>query len=211
MFMDLCVCDVIPVIQTSIRVVIVMHHVEAMRQTNTGKLVLSSLPDTQIRLRGLMDKHSVCDDMHNDPLRRVLLLYPGPTSRELNEELIAEDDRPITLVVPDGTWNQTRKIPLREVGLRQVQQVRIPFEKRSNYRLREAGLPDRLATFEAISRAMEIFEGSGARKSMDYLFQVAVERMLWSKGRYAEEKVLGGLSFRDEIKSRRLLNGPFAV
>lgn len=196
MFLDLCVCGVVPRHPARTRVIVVMHHTEAMRQSNTGRLVLSGLEGAEVRLRGLVDKTVNTSGM-TDPDRRLWLLFPSAQARPLDRALVEADSRPVTLVVPDGTWNHARKVGLRVPGLRDATHVSLPFERVSEYRLREAGHPHKLSTIEAIARAMELLEGANCRSDLEYLFRVARDRILWSQGKLREDKVTGGLPFRE--------------
>jgi DTW domain-containing protein len=195
MLADLCVCDVVPRRATRTRLVLIMHHIESHRQSNTGRLALSALTEMEIRLRGLPNRPLALDDLL-DPARRPLLLFPSADAGLLDEEFVSRDPRPVTLIVHDGTWNLARKIPLREGGLKAVPRVRLPLEAPSDYRLRHSPHPEKLSTLEAIARAMGLLEGEEVQRDLERLFQVARDRILWSQGKLREELVTGGLAFR---------------
>jgi len=201
MLWDLCVCGVVPRRHTATRLVLVMHHVEALRQSNTGRLALSALDHMSIRLRGGRDRPLVVDDLL-EPGRRALLLFPGPEAEPLDAAYAARDPRPVTLFVPDGTWNTARKIPLRHPELRSMPRVSLPLEEASQYRLRHSPHPEKLSTLEAIARAMGVLEGQDLREDLLRLFAVARDRILWSQGKLPEGEVTGGLAFRDWSKTR---------
>jgi DTW domain-containing protein len=192
---DLCVCSVIEPLPTRTRVLIVMHRIEMFRQSNSGRLVRVALPNSEILVRGT---HGAPLSLEGrlDPGRRTLLLYPGPEAVELGPALLATDPRPVTLIVPDGTWNHTRKMPSRVPGLASVPQVRLPQAEPSAYRLRRAPHADRLATFEAVARALGLIEGPALRERLEWLFAVTCDRVLWSQGKLPEAQVRGGLPFR---------------
>jgi DTW domain-containing protein YfiP len=61
------------------------------------------------------------------------------------------------------------------------------------YRLRHHPDPRFVATFEAVARALGILEGPAVQADLERVFQVVVERMLWSRGRLATERVTGGI------------------
>lgn len=201
MLWDLCVCGVVAPRRTATRLVLVMHHVEAMRQSNTGRLALSALEHMSIRLRGDRDRPLVIEDLL-EPQRRALLLFPGPEAEVLDADYVARDPRPVTLIVPDGTWNTARKIPLRHPELRALPRVCLPLESASQYRLRHSPHPEKLSTLEAIARAFGVLEGPEVREDLLRLFAVARDRILWSQGKLPETEVTGGLAFRDWSKTR---------
>jgi DTW domain-containing protein YfiP len=196
MLIDLCVCGVVPLRHTTTRLVLVMHHVEAMRQSNTGRLALSALEHMCIRLRGDRDRPLEVQDLL-EAGRRPLLLFPSPEAEMLDAAYVARDPRPVTLFVPDGTWNTARKIPLRHPELRALPRVCLPVEAASQYRLRHNPHPEKVSTLEAIARAMGVLEGPELKQDLLHLFAVARDRILWSQGKLPEGEVTGGLAFRD--------------
>lgn len=195
MLADLCVCGLVPRRPTRTRLVLLMHHVEALRQSNTGRLARAVLQDVEIRLRGKPDQPLRLDDLL-DRSRRPLLLFPGAGARVLDAGLVAEDARPVTLLVPDGTWNLARKIPLRQRELDGVERVCLPLEEPSAYRLRHSPHAHQLSTLEAIARALGVLEGPELRADLELVFRVARDRILWSQGKLPEDEVEGGLPFR---------------
>jgi DTW domain-containing protein YfiP len=129
------------------------------------------------------------------PGSQTLLLFPHAEARPLEDWRGA--DRPITLVVPDGTWRQAKKARRRVAGLADLPCVSLPAAGPSAYRLRHAARPNRLATIEAIARALQILEGptegDEIQRRLDHIFRVMVDRTLWTNGRIATDAVTGGI------------------
>ncbi len=195
MLADLCVCGLVPRHSLRTKLVLVMHHIEVKRQSNTGRLALAALDNMEIRLRGRQDQPLDLSDLL-DPARRPILLFPSADALPLDAAYAAADERPVTLFVPDGTWNLARKIPLRQAELRAIPRVCLPFERPSQYRLRNAPHPHQLSTLEAIARALGVLDGAEVRADLELLFRVARDRILWSQGKLPESEVEGGLGFR---------------
>jgi DTW domain-containing protein YfiP len=126
-----------------------------------------------------------------DPARRTLLLYPSANSRPLARE--ASDDRPITLIVPDADWRRAHKLAARETALSGVPRVHLPSGPPSTYRLRHHSDPRFLATFEAVARALGILEGPAVQEKLEHVFNLMVERTLYSRGQISAEQMIGGL------------------
>ena len=204
MMPGLCVCHVVPKSDTRSRVVVVMHQVESVRNTNSGRLVPVALRKGEIRLWGLRDRE-FDDSGLCDPDRRTLVLFPSAGAEVLTRNFVVRDTRPVTLVVPDGTWNHARRIPQRIAAIKNAERVRLPFAGESTYQLREESSPDRLATFEAITRAMGILEGPVVQERMETLFRVMVDRLLYLSGRKQREDVFGGIPLPPGKKARRRL------
>jgi DTW domain-containing protein YfiP len=129
------------------------------------------------------------------PGSETLLLFPHAEARPLEDWRGA--GRPITLVVPDGTWRQAKKARRRVAGLSDLPCVSLPATGPSAYRLRHAARPNRLATIEAIARALQILEGPTAgdeiQRRLDHIFRVMVDRTLWTNGRISTDAVTGGI------------------
>jgi DTW domain-containing protein YfiP len=112
-----------------------------------------------------------------------MLMFPREDAKELTQELILTDPRPITLVVPDGNWRQAAKMAQREPAFRELERVILPDMGPSRYRLRNEPKPGGLATFEAIARALRLIEGEEIYEQLDALFTKMVERTLITRGR----------------------------
>jgi DTW domain-containing protein YfiP len=182
---EICICDCIEScrrsIETSTRIIILMHHRELCRTTNTARLAQLTLPDCEIRVRGLPDTPSVTEGLI-DPHRLNLLLYPTPEAQELTPELVANLKRPITLIVPDGTWGQAAKVAKREPVLQTIPHIKLPLDRASEYALRRGSEQKGVATFEAIARALGLLESQDVQRRLEALFAIMVDRTLRSRG-----------------------------
>lgn len=115
-----------------------------------------------------------------DPARRLLLLEPRGAPLD---EVAAADPRPATLIVPDGTWRQAWRAVTREPALAAATRVRLPEGPPTRYRLRDSGAPDRLATLEAVARALGVLDGPEVQAHLEAVFDAWVERTLRLRGR----------------------------
>jgi len=158
-----------------------MHHREWIKPTATAPLFALVASNCEIRLRGRKDRPFDTDGIVV-PERQTLVLYPAEDAKVLSRELIAQDTRPITLVVPDGNWRQAAKSVKREPVLRRLTTVVLPDMGPTCYRLRHEPKEGGLGTFEAISRALRIIEGEEVYQKLDALFKVMVDRTLATRG-----------------------------
>src|SRR5688500_7130782 len=104
----LCFCAEIPRLTLQTRVIILMHTAEEVLTSNTARLVVKALPNSEIRIRGRKDRRMSTAGFLQDG-RRSLLLYPSSHAAQLNAEYVAGLMEPVTLIVPDGNWRRTRK------------------------------------------------------------------------------------------------------
>jgi DTW domain-containing protein YfiP len=173
---ELCICGLVPSLAPRTRVVIIMHHREHSRTTNTGHLARLCL-GAEIHLRGLADRPITPATWFREGHQHYLL-FPAPGIRLLDPEEIRADGRPVTLFVPDGNWRQASKVARRVPELTEVARVRLPPGARSRYRLRQETREEGLATIEAIARALGMLEGPEIQQQLEAVFDAMVERTL---------------------------------
>lgn len=177
-----CLCPHLHKIDVVTQLVLVMHQREASKTTATGPLALRALSHAELHLHGVRDKPLDLTELHKRG-RRVLLLFPSSDARPLTTELLAEDSRPVTLVVPDGSWRQASRAARRIVGLAQAERVVLVSGPPSAYRLRQEPKEGGLATFEAIARALGVIESSAVQQQLEALFARMVEGTLSTRAR----------------------------
>ncbi|MCG5056345.1 MAG: DTW domain-containing protein [Myxococcales bacterium] len=187
-----CICDLVPRIETRTRLVVIMHQLEARKTTNTGHLALRCLPNSEKVVRG---QH---EPLSQAPLwpetHQPVLLFPAPGAQPMH--VYAAGDKPVALIVPDGTWSQAARARKRIPCLEGVPAAIVASDGPSLYRLRTANEPGQVCTLEAIALALEVLEGSRGSKvrlQLEHLLRVMVERTLWTRGALAPSEVTGGI------------------
>lgn len=186
---NLCFCALIPRIETRTRVVLLIHRYEDRKTTNTGRLAVECLPNSEVVVRG----HDGAPDapVRWDPATTPLLLFPHEDATPIEE--LPAPSRPVTLFVPDGTWRQASKMRARVPGLCDVPCVRLPPGAPSAYRLRTEAHAQGLATMEAIARVLGVLEGAEVQRGLEDTLRTMVERTLWARGLVGERQVKGGI------------------
>lgn len=175
MHIGLCFCDRLPRLATTTRVVLVTHNREDRKASNTGRLAVACLEDAHIVVRG--ERATAAPELPIAEGTEPLLLFP-----HADAEVLAKSDRPVTLIVPDGSWRQAFKVRARVPSLRGVRAVRVPPGPPSRYRLRREFYDYGLATIEAIARALDVLEGPAVRSALEEALELMVARALWVKG-----------------------------
>jgi DTW domain-containing protein len=188
---DLCACDLLVPLPVSTQLLLIAHWAEVRKPTNTGQLALACVPGGRLCLRGREDVPN--DPVAWDPATTPLLLFPTPDAVALDEWREAHPRTPVTLIVPDGTWRQAKRIPRRVPELRGVRAVKLAASEESGYRLRRASWDEHLATMEAIAMALGVLESAAVEARLKHVFRAVVERALWSNGRVATSEVTGGV------------------
>lgn len=160
-----CFCAELRPIAVRARVIVVAHPCEAVRSTNTARVAVQMLTNASMRLRG--------DDYPPAEGKR-LVLFPFGGARTL----CPDDNVPdLTLVVPDGTWAQARRIARRDPLAQNAEAVTIPLRE-SAFGLRRSPREGALCTLEAIAEAMRALEGDHVADAMHEVFSRWRERAL---------------------------------
>jgi DTW domain-containing protein len=197
----LCVCALFPdpPLETRTRLILFIHRDEDRKTTNTGRLAGECIAGSEVWVRG--QQHQPCPPFVAAPGTRPLLLFPHDDATPL--EPLPPSAEPFTLIVPDGTWRQARRVRSRVPGLGAVPCVALPAGEPSIYGLRSEPRRGGLATIEAIARAFELLEGPLVRATLERVFRAMVERTLWSRGKIDAEAVTSGIPALARRDSRR--------
>ena len=92
-------CAALPRLDLRTKIALVIHHRELTRSSNTGLLALRALVNSELRIRGESRETLDLEDLLS-PRYRSLLFYPSSDAVELDREFVAQDPRPIQLIVP---------------------------------------------------------------------------------------------------------------
>jgi DTW domain-containing protein len=164
-----CLCAAISTVPTRTRIVIVRHHLERHRSSNSGRLAHLALSNSEIIEHG-----GGGGPARLPALDGAWLLYPqGEPAREAPAVL------PARLVVLDATWSQARRMYRKLAALRGLPILHLPPAPMAAARLRESPAPGMVSTIEAIAQALRFLEGAAgeaAARALERLFDVAVER-----------------------------------
>ena len=145
-----CLCADVPRLPCSVPVVLFQHALDAERPSNTGRLVAAMLEGSTILVVG---RPGGVPDWAPPPGRPRWVLHPD------GRPLVPEDrNRRPCLLVPDGTWPQTRRMSQRVSWLREAELVRVEAEGPRGAVLRRPRRPGQLCTLEAVARALAVLE-----------------------------------------------------
>jgi DTW domain-containing protein YfiP len=185
----LCICDRVKQMQTRTTLTMIMHRNELSKTTNTGVMACHCLSNSRLLRFG------VVEEPLPDPLfsreERPVLLFPHDHGRPLSD--FRHSDKPINLVIPDGTWRQASKMSKRVPGLLGVECAYLPPGEMSKYQLRTNQKEGGLSTMEAVARAFGVLEGEAVQAELEHAFRLMIERILWMKGKIKTADVYGGL------------------
>lgn len=183
---EICICDAVAqtkvrIAKVSTRIVLLMHKRERSSTTNTGHLAHQTLPFCEVHYRGLEPGSAETSIPTEEYGPSTLLLFPDHSASVLSSALIEAIRKPITLIVPDGSWRQASKVHKREPTLLNTTRIKLDAGPPSRYRLRREPRSDGLATFEAIARALGVIEGPDVQREMERLFELMTDLTLQSR------------------------------
>ncbi len=163
---EACICAELPRTPATAKTTFVVHHSEWQKPTNTAKLAALLLGDSsRVLLRGTPNieqgqrAEECIDGLDRTP---GLVLYPSVDAVLLSDLLErdgAERWRSANLIVPDGTWSQSRRVVRREVSLQTLPHVKLG-QHTSRYHLRRGSEPGLLCTLEAVGFALSQLDPS---------------------------------------------------
>lgn len=161
-----CLCAQIPVIETRTRVVILRHHREEHRSSNTGRLAHLALPNSVI-----VDHGAPSGPQALPALDGAWVVFPAGPPCE-----VAPEPPPRQIVILDATWSQARKMFHKVGALRGLPILRLPDAPAPAARLRSSPGFGMVSTIEAVARALRLLEGEAPAAALEALFQAAVDR-----------------------------------
>jgi len=159
-----------------------MHHRETVTTTNTARIAHKLLSQSEIHLRGRIDE-KLSQEMVFKKGYTPVYLYPSEKAQLLTEETLKTLARPIQLIVPDGSWRQTRRVSKREKYLEDILHVKLALEKPSLFFLRRKVKNEGMSTLEAIARSLGVLESREIQEKMENVFRIMVERTLETRGK----------------------------
>ncbi|NMO17916.1 DTW domain-containing protein [Pyxidicoccus fallax] len=173
----LCLCTDVPCIPTRTELLVIRHHKETLKSTNTARMAALALPRCTIVSYGSPGKPfdpSVLDAPD------TWLLFPDAQQTPAPDAL-----PPARLIVLDGSWGQARRMVQRLPALRRLPGLKLPPPAPDTRRLRRPPHPDGMSTLEAIAGALAHLEGEAVAQPLYELHERMIDRVMMSRGKLA--------------------------
>jgi DTW domain-containing protein YfiP len=171
---ELCVCEHIKPFEIKTLVSLVVHVRELKLTSNTAQFAQKLLPSqAEVIIRGRVNETFTPTSILEKP-GRALFLYPHEDALELNQDFKQAHPGPYHLIIPDGNWQQARKVRQREKGFSSLLAVKLPPGITSEYGLRKAHHPEWVSTYEAMAHALGILENENVRDRLMDFFRIWV-------------------------------------
>ncbi|WP_074860489.1 tRNA-uridine aminocarboxypropyltransferase [Ectopseudomonas oleovorans] len=172
-----CLCPLIPVLESRTRVLILQHPSEVGHALNTARLAALGLRNAELRVGEVFDD---LPQLLAQSDYRACLLFPGDEAVVLTGYVPKE--KPLLLVVPDGTWRKARKLLHLNPSLAALPRVSLGAVAPSRYRLRKAPAEGALSTIEAIVAALDVLEAPQGFEALLRPFDALIEGQIAAMG-----------------------------
>jgi len=174
---DNCYCPDIKNLSLKTKVSFVMYKKERWLPSNTANLALNCLENSKVFYRGIKDTPLPLDFLEQET-HYPMYLYPDEDAVVLSQEILQGIEKPINLIIPDGTWRQAKKIYARESALHNTLKVKLPTVPKSTYPLRRQKFENGVCTFEAMTYALGIIERNDCKDQLLDNFKTMIEAHL---------------------------------
>jgi DTW domain-containing protein YfiP len=171
-----CYCRHVVRLPTRTRVVLLQHPRERRVGVGTARMAHLGLPNSVLRVGTDFARDPVLAEALAPP-RRACVLFPDPDAMDVSE---LPRDRPLTLVVLDGTWSQARKLRRLNPALAALPHVAFNPRRPSGYRIRRQPQAHCVSTIEALAEVLDALEPeSGPFDRLLDPFRAVVEKQEW--------------------------------
>ncbi len=93
-----------------------------------------------------------------DDAYQSVVLYPGEEALELSQVQGTKSDKPLRIILLDGTWKKAFKMWKLSTNLHSLPMIKLPETLQGDYRIRKAPSPNALSTVEAGHHIIQTLE-----------------------------------------------------
>lgn len=177
-----CICSFIPSLNLKTRLSLVIHAKELKRTTNTGRLAVHALVNSEMLVRGesqeALDLSSLLSSDYES-----YVLFPSEDAVDLEH---LKPTKPVQLIVSDGNWRQASKLNTRHPEISHLPRVKISAANLASHHLRKEHFPEGMATLEAIALAFRVLEGETVGDTLLDLYIKKLNATLLGRGVLSE-------------------------
>jgi len=161
-----CICSFICKIDNKISVLVLQHPSEVNQTKGTVALLQRSLKNCQIIVG---ENFSDNNELNNVLTKhQALLLYPSEKAQDITlfssdlrqENLQLKQNKPLLLIILDGTWRKSYRMFMLSKNLQTLPQVCLPehLANKGQYLIRKVAKKNALSSLEATCYALTVLE-----------------------------------------------------
>ncbi|WP_448550478.1 tRNA-uridine aminocarboxypropyltransferase [Thalassotalea fusca] len=217
-----CVCAFTPQTSSNHAVLLLMHDIEVLKPSNTGKLIADVIPNTYAHLWQRNEYPQTLVDIIERPDYQPVLVFPS--NYTIAEQPLIDSssydfkNKKFLFIYIDGSWREAKKIYRKSPYLHNIPvlsidpQVFLADDYQSKYHIRKASKSNQLATAEVAALALALAgEDSNAQllsawfEAYSYQYQRSVcqpnkgDPLAWQ--RYEQLVSSLGVSYRSDINN----------
>ncbi len=151
--------------RTRTRFVLLMHPKEFKQEkAGTGRLTHLCLADSEIQVGTDFDRHEAVQALLSDPALYPVLLYPGPTARNLSRGELPPSElggRRLAVLALDATWACARKMLRLSPSLQALPRIMFTPTAPSRFVIKQQPQAGCLSTLEATHETLLALEQAG--------------------------------------------------
>lgn len=156
----MCYCRHLASIPTETRIAFLQHPRERNVAIGTARMASLCLPNSELHVGVHWQGSTALAKALSDPSRPAALLYPGEGAIDIVK---SPPPGPITLIVVDGTWWQTKKVVRENPELAALPRYSFVPPAPSEYRIRREPNEAYVSTIEALVHVLGAIEGDPER------------------------------------------------
>jgi DTW domain-containing protein YfiP len=157
---SVCYCRHVTSLETKTRIVLLQHPRERDVPIGTAHMASLCLPNAELHVGVHWRGSAALSRALSDPTRPAALLYPGAGAIDV---VANPPSSPVTLVVVDGTWPQTKKVVKENPELAALPRYAFTPSTPSEYRIRKEPRETCVSTIEALVHVLGALEGDPER------------------------------------------------
>ncbi|WP_299017323.1 tRNA-uridine aminocarboxypropyltransferase [uncultured Photobacterium sp.] len=163
-----CICAAEPQLSCDARFILLTHPKELNKDTNTGELMLRTLPDCQRYIWDRVNPPVELLEQINSSRYRPWLLFPSDEQHPAVPYQAKEGQTDLFILL-DATWQEARKMVRKSPWLAQLPRLSLTPRSESSYQLRRNQQTGNLCTCEAGIALLELLgEGEQATQLQQY-------------------------------------------
>lgn len=160
-----CICESIEEFSTNMKVIILMHPMEAKKEKiGTGRLTSACIKESEVIIGIDFTESSSVNNLINDPQYFPMVLYPGEKAINVSEgefkPEILKGKIPLIFVI-DGTWPCAKKMMKLSKNLHELPRICFTPSKKSIFHIKHQPNEMCLSTIEAVHMLLSEWERQG--------------------------------------------------
>ncbi|GAB3529437.1 tRNA-uridine aminocarboxypropyltransferase [Photobacterium alginatilyticum] len=184
-FQHNCICHAEPRLNSKARFILLTHPKELGKDTNTGELMLRTLPDSQRYTWDRVNPPAALLDELRAPGNQPWLLFPSDEEHPAAKYQREAGKQPLFILL-DATWQEARKMVRKSPWLAQLPRLSLSPSSASAYQLRRNQQTGNLCTCEAGIALLELLGEVDQATQLNEYFQAFIDTFHADKSGHAK-------------------------